>query len=75
MPWLIAPPPARSKGAVPRRIGRTKGSLNSKLHAICDVQGRPRIMLLSEGKMNDHKGAGLMIDALPPARELLADRG
>lgn len=32
-------------------------------------------MLLSEGQMNDHKGAGLMIDALPPARELLADRG
>ncbi len=49
--------------------------MNSKLHAICDGQGRPLIMLLSEGQMNDHKGAGLMIDALPPARELLADRG
>ena len=24
------------KGAVPRRIGRTKGGLNSKLHAVCD---------------------------------------
>lgn len=32
-------------------------------------------MLLSEGQMNDHKGAGLLIDALPPAREPLADRG
>ena len=30
------------KGAVPRRIGRTKGGLNSKLHAICDDKGRPR---------------------------------
>ena len=29
------------KGAVPRRIGRTKGGLNSKLHAVCDGQGRP----------------------------------
>jgi putative transposase len=25
--------------------------------------------------MNDHKGADLMINALPPARELLTDRG
>ena len=25
--------------------------------------------------MSDHKGAGLMIDALPPACELIADRG
>ncbi len=32
-------------------------------------------MLLSEGQMNDHKGADRMIDALPHARELLADRG
>ena len=39
------------KGAVPRRIGRTKGGLNSKLHAVCDGLGRPLIMLLSEGQM------------------------
>jgi transposase len=32
-------------------------------------------MLLSEGQMNDHKGAALLLDALPPARELLGDRG
>lgn len=32
-------------------------------------------MLLSEGQMNDHKGAALLVDALPPARELLGDRG
>jgi len=33
------------------------------------------VLLLSMGQMSDHKGAGLMIDALPPARELIADRG
>ena len=43
--------------AVPRRIGRTKGGLNSKLHAVCDDQGRPPIMLLSKGQMSDHEGA------------------
>jgi len=32
-------------------------------------------MLLSEGQMSDHKGAALMLDALPPAKEMIADRG
>ncbi len=63
------------KGPVSRRIGPTKGGLNSKLHAVCDGQGRPVIMLLSEGQMSDYKGAALMIDALPPAKKLLADKG
>ena len=55
------------KGAVPRRIGGTKGGLNSKLDAVCDNQGRPLVMLLSEGQMSDYKGAVLVLDALPPA--------
>lgn len=32
-------------------------------------------MLLSEGRMSDYKGAALMIDALPPTRQKLADKG
>jgi hypothetical protein len=32
-------------------------------------------MLLSEGQMSDYKGAALMIEALPPARQLLGDKG
>ncbi|MDP7426461.1 MAG: IS5 family transposase [Rhodospirillales bacterium] len=63
------------KGMFPRRIGQTKGGMNSKLHAVCDGDGRPLVMLLSEGQMSDYKGAALMIDALPPAKHLLADRG
>ena len=33
------------------------------------------IVLLSEGQMSDYKGAALMIDDLPKAKALLADRG
>ena len=33
------------KGMFPRRIGRTKGGLNSKLHVVCDGQGKPVAML------------------------------
>lgn len=32
-------------------------------------------MLLSEGQMSDYKGAALMMEALPPAKAMLADRG
>ena len=32
-------------------------------------------MLLSEGQMSDYKGAALMMEALPPAKDMLADRG
>lgn len=49
--------------------------MNSKLHAACDGEGRPVVMLLSEGQMSDHKGARLMLGALPPAKTLIADRG
>ena len=33
------------------------------------------MLLLTAGQMSDHKGARLMLPGLPPARELLADRG
>ena len=42
---------------------------------VCDGQGRPLILLLSEGQMSDYKGAALMIDAFPKAKALLGDRG
>ncbi|MCE2890604.1 MAG: IS5 family transposase [Hyphomonadaceae bacterium] len=63
------------RGALPRCIGRTKGGLNSKLHAVCDGEGRPIMMMLTEGQMSDHKGAFLLFDALPNAKELLGDKG
>ena len=32
-------------------------------------------MLLTEGEMSDHGGAAILLPILPPARELLGDRG
>jgi putative transposase len=49
--------------------------LNSKLHAVCDGEGRPIVMMLTEGQVSDHKGAVLLFDALPNAKELLGDKG
>jgi hypothetical protein len=55
------------------RIGRTKGGLNSKLHAVCDGNGKPIALLLSEGQRSDYKGVALLLPSLPTAKELLAD--
>ncbi|MCZ8036432.1 IS5 family transposase [Novosphingobium sp.] len=63
------------KGSLSRCIGRTKGGLNSKLHAVTDGQGRPVVMLLTEGQASDYRGAALLLNALPPAKELIADKG
>ena len=49
--------------------------MNSKLHALCDGNGRPLVMLLSEGQMSDYKGAALMLPTMPKAKQLLADKG
>jgi transposase len=49
--------------------------LNSKLHAVCDQVGRPIILKLSAGQVSDHKGAAMVIDELPAASHLIADRG
>ena len=49
--------------------------MNSKLHAVCDGDGKPLVMLLTEGQMSDHKGAKLMLESLPATKALLGDRG
>lgn len=63
------------KGGTPRRIGRTQGGLNSKLHAVTDGEGRPIMLMLSEGQMSDHTGAKLLYPHLPAAETLIADKG
>ena len=40
-----------------------------------DENGRPLVLLLTEGQMNDRKGAMLLFDALPPAPMLITDKG
>jgi len=49
--------------------------LNSKLHAVTDQDGKPLILLLTPGQVSDHKGATLMLPALPKAKSLTGDKG
>ena len=63
------------RGAVSRRIKSTNGGLNFRLHTVTDGKGRPIIALPYEARMSGHKGAALMLSALPPARALTGGRG
>jgi len=56
---------------------RTAASLLKKglFPDVCDGQGRPLVMLLSEGQMSDYRGAAMLLDALPCTKALLDDQG
>jgi len=49
--------------------------LNSKLHAVCDQDGRPVALQLTGGQVREYKGGEALIYQLPKAKALLADRG
>ena len=57
------------------QIGRTKGGMNTKLHAVADAEGQPIGFLMSDGQVSDDAGAAALLGSLPKAGRLLADRG
>ncbi|RYE72779.1 MAG: IS5 family transposase [Oxalobacteraceae bacterium] len=63
------------KGGFGRLIGRTKGGLNTKLHAVTDANGRPLSFFMTAGQVSDYTGAAALLDDLPKAQWLLGDRG
>ena len=63
------------KGGKGRRIGPTKGCMNTKQHAITDTSGRPIRLFITAGQISDSTGAAALMNGLPEAEWLLADRG
>ena len=55
-------------------IGRSRGGRTTKLHGLVDERGRPRVLLLSAGNINDISMAEALIQAAGPFRRLLADK-
>ena len=45
------------------------------MHAVTDGYGRPVLLELTAGQVSDYEGARVLLDKLPKAKELLADRG
>ena len=49
--------------------------MNTKLHAVCDSQGRPLDLFVTAGQVSDYIGARALLSSLPKAEWLLGDRG
>ena len=49
--------------------------MNTKLHAVTDASGRPINFFITAGQVSDYTGAAALLDELPQAKWLLADRG
>jgi transposase len=65
--------PALSKKVEDQALGRSRGGLSTKIHALVDALGNPLRFLLTAGQAHDLAGA----DALLPhmaAKRLIADR-
>jgi transposase len=63
------------KGGGGRLIGLTKGGMNTKLHAVTDTNDRPVRLFITAGQVSDYTGAAALMNGLPEAEWLLADRG
>ncbi len=55
-------------------MGRSRGGLTTKIHALVDAEGRPIRLKLTEGQAHDGRSAADMMDTLGRGQILLADR-
>jgi transposase len=64
-----------SKGTSAKSMGRSRGGLTSKIHAVVDSSGLPVRLALSPGEAHDVRLAGKLRSRLKSGSMLLADRG
>jgi transposase len=55
-------------------MGRSRGGLTTKIHALVDANGLPFVLKLSEGQAHDGRSAADMLDGIGAGQTLIADR-
>jgi transposase len=55
-------------------MGRSRGGLTTKIHALVDAEGLPITLKLTEGQAHDGRSARDMLEDLSQGQILLADR-
>jgi transposase len=55
-------------------MGRSRGGLTTKIHALVDANGMPIVLKLTEGQAHDGRSAADMLDTVAADQVLLADR-
>ena len=56
-------------------MGRSRGGLTTKIHALVDANGLPILLKLSEGQAHDGRSAADMLGGIAEGQILLADSG
>ena len=56
-------------------MGRSRGGLTTKIHALVDANGLPTLLKLTPGQAHDGRSAPDMLGGLGEGQILLADRG
>ena len=56
-------------------MGRSRGGLTTKIHAVVDANGNPIVLKLTAGQAHDGRSATDMLDSVGAGQTLLADRG
>jgi len=55
-------------------MGRSRGGLTTKIHALVDADGRPILLKLTPGQAHDGRSAADMFETVRAGNILLADR-
>jgi transposase len=58
-----------------QEMGRSRGRLTSKIHAVVDTNGLPVYLALTPGEAHANRLCSVLLGALLPKTMLLADRG
>ena len=56
-------------------MGRSRGGLTTKIHALVDANGLPLALKLTEGQAHDGRSASELLSQITKGQILLADRG
>ena len=62
-------------GSREQDMGRSRGGLTSKIHAVVDANGLPVRLGLTPGEAHDNRLCSMLLAGLQPRTMLLADRG
>jgi transposase len=58
-----------------QQMGRSRGGLTSKIHAVVDADGLPLRLAITTGEAHDNRLCSILLKGMRPRTMLLADRG
>lgn len=66
--------PLAQKGEQGQAIGRSRGGRTTKIHALCDGEGRLYALMLTAGQVHDIIGGRALLASVPAMRQFIGDK-